>query len=495
MLSLFLLRRGPRARPHERGAVLLFTVYMIALALLLLSGVFLQRTNIEMLSVRQMQNMQQAFHLAEGALDWALADVAQNPSRPDVTDEPVSGFAQDAASYTLTTDSDPTLRTVKANGTFGTLKQQVTATFKIGGASYPQEGFWANQIRLGRYDQNTSTFLNNSPLLKVVGTIRAAYGIPGAVSLYHILVDGTDSKVSAGPSQPLTVDDSTYPGYTNLFLPGFPYDEQTGIRTWPGVVPQLTQDPQAYPLTLPQRIDPRNDPLVDPSVPSNQCQSSGDLFLKNSQRHTVNNGDTGDTPDLDPAPGRILVCFHTLVLDGRSKLIFTAPATIYLTGYVDPLNDPRYDHLLDRFEFAGFGTGNSVAFAQNQKTTLQAVDGPGANAPVYNNGVEIVVPEWADRNPWGRTDLMFVGGTFHGSVAAPEAGVVAWGGENFNPIRIVADDIYYAGSAVAEPSITRSSDLVLTQHEGDGTPNPQLSGGGNRPTILSWTNTSSSSSP
>ena len=224
--------RHPLARQHTRGAVLLFVVYTIALTLLLLSGVFLQRTNIEMLSVRQMQNVQQAFYLAEGALDKALADVAQNPLRLDVTDEPVSGFAQDTASYTLTT-LDPTLRTIQANGTFGTLTQQVNATFRVGSASYPQEGFWANQIRLGRYNENTSAFLNDSPLLKVVGTIRAADGIPGAVSLYHILVDGTDSTVSAGPSQPLTVDDSTYPGYTSLFLPGFPFDAQTGIRTFP----------------------------------------------------------------------------------------------------------------------------------------------------------------------------------------------------------------------------------------------------------------------
>lgn len=497
---------SPRAHRHARGAVLLFSVYVITLAFFLLGGVFLQRTNIEMLSVQQMRNMQQAFYLAEGALDQALVDVTQESPPAEGILQTVLDSSASNASYTLTTPDavgNPTVKTVRAVGTVGTLPSQtITATFRVNGTPYPQEGLWANRLRLGKYNSDYQG-VPDPTFPKIVGTIRSPLGVAGAVRLYQVTVDG---PVSVGPSQSLVVDGTTYPGYSSLYLPGVlsfdPAALGAGIYTWPGLITQLTQTPQQHPLPLPQRIDSDNDPRVDPAIRPNQCQpngipragihvTNGNLFLKASQRLTVNDGDP--LLDLDPNPERILVCLQTLVLDGHSKLIFTVPATIYLAGYVDPLNAGPYAGLLDRFD-AGLAISNSYTFAQNRRTTLQAVAGTGVGARVYNNGIELVVPTWADRKPSSRTGMLFEGGTFHGSIAAPEAFVQMLAGETVNPVRIVADSIYYAGTSHETPTITRSSDLVLKQSPGDGTPNPQLSGGA-RPTVLSWTNASSSSSP
>ena len=62
-----------RGFTNRRGAVLLLAIYFVSLLLLILGGISLQRTTIESRAAQVSRNNQQAFFLAEGALDIALS--------------------------------------------------------------------------------------------------------------------------------------------------------------------------------------------------------------------------------------------------------------------------------------------------------------------------------------------------------------------------------------------------------------------------------------
>ena len=61
-----------RGFTNRRGAVLLLAVYFVSLILLLLGGISLQRTTVESHAAQVSRDTQQAFFLAEGALDLVL---------------------------------------------------------------------------------------------------------------------------------------------------------------------------------------------------------------------------------------------------------------------------------------------------------------------------------------------------------------------------------------------------------------------------------------
>ncbi len=67
----------PTRMPQQRGAVFLLSVYLSAMILLLLTGIALQRTMTEMRAAEMSRNLQQAFWLAESGVDSGMARAKQ----------------------------------------------------------------------------------------------------------------------------------------------------------------------------------------------------------------------------------------------------------------------------------------------------------------------------------------------------------------------------------------------------------------------------------
>lgn len=474
---------------NQQGAVFLLAVYFTALTLLLLGGISFQRTNLEARSAQVFRDQQQAFWLSEAGLDKALAVLrTNNGTIKDDTDYPVSTL-KGTATFRVKTDAQGN-HVVTTTGVVSGTRQNVNATVAV--EKYPQEGLWAGENIWIVTGQLTP------PLPKVTGEFHITGGAVGALKLLGADLDG---PVTLGPSgiTPYSTSASLGPwggygegdqanaiGYDTppalgFYVPGvagFPMSPDSpagsGIQTRPGLPTQFSTLPQLAVMKPPERVDPRNDAVVNASTAASRCTSdwgpanNGYLFLTGNRQMTIKDGDPLDLSP--PGDGKILMCLQALSLKNSSHLTFTSPTTIYLVG--------SKNRWVTTYQWGGMTFRIKrlhVAYGQDHDAVLQVLQG----TQVLTNAAELVVPKWASSyDTMGQGKIIMRGGTFNGSVAAPyswvEIGTTTSEGIGLNPVRVVGMWI----------SLYLSHDLILKKDANA----PSLSKSTGSASILNWTN-------
>ncbi|MDP3723094.1 MAG: hypothetical protein Q8R91_06325, partial [Candidatus Omnitrophota bacterium] len=172
---------------------MLLAVYFTSLVMLTFSGISLQRTFIETRASQVSRDNQQAFFLAEGALDFAvkqletsdLPDDCYKPGDPNTPEDPdkctkISALPS-GTSFTLTTTSagivdrntQEITRTITATGTALGSSATVTATVAAQG---PIKGGWAKgPLWVKGMGSDTGLLLGN---------LRSARGTAAALKLW-----------------------------------------------------------------------------------------------------------------------------------------------------------------------------------------------------------------------------------------------------------------------------------------------------------------------
>ena len=326
---------------NRRGAVLLLTVYFASLVLLILGGISLQRTMIETRASQVSRNKQQAFYLAEGALDVTLTRLQTTNvtdgdyGAADQSELPILDGLPTNTEITLTTINTQVVnqttqaitRTIAATGDALGVSSTVTATVSSTGpvkGVWTKGPIWIHSIGLG---SGTGLFQ---------GDLRSALGIRAAIKL-SAKVDHRGA-LQIGPNTVAPTENFTLTGDDGDGDPTAEIEywlEKLGTDNWddmPGVflltsmgkTPKTTSDPPAIALMLPP-------PAVVSPYTAAEC--SGNISLTtNGQKLTITDGNL-DPKDLSPKVGEIVLCLQYLQNDAPgSKVTFEAPATVYLTG-------------------------------------------------------------------------------------------------------------------------------------------------------------------
>jgi len=409
----------------RRGAVLLLAVYFTSLFLLILGGIALQRTVIESRAAQVSRDSQQAFFLAEGALDRAIAQTATQTLYDGIVYEVPGLPANYRATYQFLTKAaevlNPTTqritRQVVATGsTPSGAMSTVTASISEEG---PLSGAWS-EGPLWVWGSNEGSTPNNI----FHGNIRSGMGIDRSVMTKYsgITIDG-----SVGVSKPARTD-NVYDFYSYLgggmFGPGFPSNTRdpylrlvggawdlAGVVLYPvtrrtsgSTVPTITGKAYAAPMS-PLPAD------TTYTSTSSQCQSA--LVQTSSAADVVIND--GDARDLHNARGRgvpdgaIELCFQYVFLqnasavpwsDAQPSLRLNAPATIYVTS-------SRPADSTDPHAYA-------TAFWAKEALAIQSGD------HLYPDGVKIIATQV---NPEPMTQIALRPRQFSGSIFAPRINV------------------------------------------------------------------------
>ncbi len=412
---------------NRRGAAFLLAVYFASLMCLLLGGVSLQRTMLETRAAQLSRNTHQAFFLAEAAVDRALVALRNNINAvPDNTTQPVS-TPLGQATYTVVTTSltgqHPVTRRVTATGSINGSQQQVRVDIAEPQAAPPLQGLVTGD-RIYLYGPSAAT--SPSQYMQVFGTVHAAGGNTSNLLVNRAKINGS---VSVGASRPDPVD-WMWPSYVLAPLYGTDSMDQSirppsfegppsfaqsyAVPTWPPSITPLTDFFTSPPVAVatpmvPELSDPtygvRTNDTVDQTLQLNHANCTTSISLSGSDQRVIADGDPLDI--TGPGDGKIAVCVTGVSLSGDSKLTFTSPATVYVLG-------PSY--------------------SQTGHATVQAVSGSGGASTPLPNGVEIVLPRWAQPLPslwgwagrfelesWVPPSVVLGGGTFHGSIWAPYA--------------------------------------------------------------------------
>lgn len=411
---------------NRRGAAFLLAVYFASLACLLLGGVSLQRTMLETRAAQRSRDKQQAFFLAEASLDHALHDLQSSITAiPDtsITNPPrtvPSSMGQ--ATYTIVTTSltgqRPVTRRVTATGAINGAQQQIQVNIAEPAAAPALQGLVTGS-RMNLYGPPTA--LLPSQFMQIFGTVHAAGGQTDVMDVNRTKITG---PVSVGAARPDPVD-WMWPAYAPapapLYGPGIDMSLRPpsfegpptlasgfGVQMYPGaftsdhftIPPVAVTTPMVPDLSDPTYGVRTNDP-IDQALQQNHANCTSAITLGGTDQRTIADG---SALDIDSAPGKIAVCVTgEISLSGDSRLTFTSPATVYVVG----------------------GT-----YSQSGHATLQAVQGGNP----LSNGVEIVLPRWAQSLPsqwgwdgrfelenWRPRTVYLLGGTFHGSIWAPYA--------------------------------------------------------------------------
>lgn len=377
----------------DRGAAFLLAVYLVSLTLLLLSGVSLQRTTTDVRSAEVSRDLQQAFWLAEAAMDQAVVR-SRNDALPDGTYADVP-TAFGTATFTITTldskvVSPQTQRLTRqiiasgkitATGTATPRTAQVSATVT---EDTPLRGMWAGgQVII------LNSVLMGGPGQVVRGDIRSGLGTPKAMQLF-----------GAGWQ---------YQGQLQIAPPDLakPWTRPLGEKQSDGVfIVEGLRSSTPVPLATQPAIAPMQpiNPLAYPGLPAD-CTSS----LTVAPGQTVEILDNGMPPwDRTPAgDGKIKLCLKYLYLDGfasasTGRVIFRGETTLYISG-----KKPGTDSAI-------YAMGGTSLYAVNPDTVSYPVPDTAPLEPL-----RIVVTKASSGQQPGSVCLTTP--RFKGSIFAPES--------------------------------------------------------------------------
>lgn len=367
-----------RQRPLNcRGAVLLLNTYVVSLTLLALSVIALQRTLTDLRSAQISRDIQQAFFLAEGGLDHALAVLRTNPdAQQNVTGSAPTGsytYRTQILSVVLGENGIPeTLRQIVSTGqpTGTSLTNTVTATIRT-------------QERAGMIVANRRVIVQPGfAPMTIRGDIRSARGKAKTVKLNkRTFVDG---DVVIGPPAPVTEG-----GYTNLYGP----DDTTD-----GVYLKGTTNPRDR-VSGEIRADPMGK--SHPAVPPPVCDQEP-LLIASGRRLHVRDGSPMDL--TGPGDGRVVICVPYVEVEHRAKMIIHDPTVLYAVGVGSRSQS-----------FFGSGDYNPLAFYNDGE--VKVVDGLNV---LPNHGLTVVVTDPPGEQLAGDLRL----GKFEGAVFAPASKAV-----------------------------------------------------------------------
>lgn len=359
--------RSTRSTP-QRGAVLLLAVYFVSMALLLLGGVSLQRTVIEVRAAQVSRDTQQAFYLAEGAVDQALVALKQDPQEVMATPTYALSTPSGTHRYTVSrlygsfswqTATQDVLYHISGTGTAGSNVSTTVATV-VGTQQEPLQGVIANgSIWTDRYGHEDGAWSGGGPHgpstndylgpTTIEGDLRVHSGAPNLVYLDQgVTVDG-DLTVSAanpvGGYQQLTSNDYREDrSIAAVFLK--PPHEEHGFGSAEGGWGYLYTVPGST-VTGQIRSSPTSlAPLPAAETPDMTCYGSvhfyeyhGKTYLYDGQLreeigggHTVHIRDGGPLDATPAGDGRVEFCAESVTINPTVNVIVHDPAVLFVTG-------------------------------------------------------------------------------------------------------------------------------------------------------------------
>ena len=384
---------------NRRGAVLLLAVYLTSLLLLILGGISLQRTVMESRAAHVSRDTQQAFFLAEGALDVALSKL-RTTSLLDGLYPPLNlPELPSGTSVTITTSAAQIVdrqtqritRRIVATATLppGTTST-VTATVRETGSL---RGTWANgplifmggPLGSGEFSGDLRSTLSTENAIALVGNIHPHGQLQ--IGPYSSSLGSWQTKISS--------DSLTHPG------------------VWLGAGNGVDPTTEGEVADVPAR-------LVDPiPSPFSGASCSGNLTPAPGQTLTIEDGNL-NPPDLSgsASDNQIVLCTQYVVVGGTSKVIFHAPATIYVTG-----------------RYVSYGWSYSYESNFNSEGDFYAVR-PGTllpqAAPLLPNGTQIIMTKIppapqsgynssGQQFGYNNSSMSIHGSRFSGSLYGPES--------------------------------------------------------------------------
>ena len=328
-----------RSRRHERGAIFLLAVYFAALAMLLLSGIALQRTSTEMRAAQRSRDQEQQFFLGEAGIDDALkllsAPMPQLLEGQHTLTLPsgraVYWVTTNPASVTLSPDTGMISREIQIlpTGCLGTAACASIAATSLASfiAASPQalesivrvqqpiqgRAISSSQIALGALG-----FWNFSPDgVTINGRLHVASGQATSIGVYPGVT--VTPSVYVNPPEP-----EADGGY--LTLEGATYD------TKPAAIFYDTADPAAVDVVT------ATSPITAfgqsfPAIPAPSSCESTPLIIPANKTVPVNDGDTVyGVHDLDSSTSRIIFCVPYVEIGSGTHITFTTPTVLYTTS-------------------------------------------------------------------------------------------------------------------------------------------------------------------
>lgn len=385
----------------RRGAVFLLSVYFTSLVLLILGGISLQRTMTENRAAQVSRDTQQAFYLAEGALDVALTRLHTSDlldgayGAEDQTALPVLNGLPTGARVMLTTTAaqvlNPTTqqisRQVRATGVVPSgVTAQVTASITQQG---PLKGAWmngplwirGNTLDSGIFRADLRSGLGTKKGLRLTSRVHHQGQLQIAASAATTETYELTSFEHVPWQTPIGDDSATDPG---VYL-------QTSFET-----PTSNSESGEAPLAPAVAPVLPIEPIVSP-YPAAQC--SGTLTMTTPNETLMIVDGNANPPDLSPAgDGKIVLCLQYVNMAAAgARVVFRSPSTVYVTG-------------------KDVATG----FAVSAKD-FYAV-GPGLipdTAPLLRKGVQLVVTKAPEGSIAGTVSLQTK--RFDGSIYAPQS--------------------------------------------------------------------------
>ncbi len=413
-----------------RGAAFLLSVYVAALMLLLLGGVSLQRTTIDVQASRVSRDLQQSFQLAEAGMDRALSSLRQGKTLTAQGDDYVPDDWRQQAAYEQFYAS----RTELADGIYGPYYPNPTDTsrgyvFRV--KTTKIEVLGPDGMRVTREITATGTsqgrpttvaatvvsdavplsgFFSNGPAILssvgMKGSIHTASGVPGSIWIGDNVVQAhVFGDVTIGLPDPV----NPYKTLLGKFdwVNGSEPDMDVGPPYWiPASKPGVMIASYGWRTSEPKDLVAGTIGVVD--LPKIQPIAFGEpagpppvpLVIPSGQSRTIvdNSAD-----DLDLRPGKIALGVASLSLGGESALLFTSP-------FPEP---PK----VKIFVFPKANDSHIVRL--NPKSVLVALDKDSRTVP---DGVQLLVSKFSP-NPRKGNVTLYQPRAFYGSIWAPESQV------------------------------------------------------------------------
>jgi len=473
--SLAHLFLAPRVR-NARGAVILLSTYFVSLSLLLLSTVMLQRVMTEVRSTEINRDQAQAFFLAEGALDQAVADVTKQYKSDNATGSiPPYSVATPfgTASYTLETidgqvfssGKQVVTRRVTTTGTKDSVSSKVSAIVQ---ETSPLNGVWANGLAIANGGGAFRDIYLSGGMRALRGAIASVVADPSldsSVSRKALIISGLTMAEDHDDLEQHYVSPELMSLKKGYMVQQSAREEQRGQTTYQGVdypgmhyvsqpqgmaLPHVEGDASVGTVTriLPIGLPSHANPLLTPQNCSGELPLSGPTEITDGfEIGNVRDLSSPDDPGKRGSDGRIVLCakaiyplginnfvFGMMQSNNPPELTFRKPTTLYLTGSrhidVNYLSASGFTQQPDPF-------GSFVAWVMSATYGMQPAWDISLGAKVsakdqFNrtipNGINIL---WAQppsfstgSNPpgWGQPGVVWVKpGKFSGSIFAPNS--------------------------------------------------------------------------
>jgi len=402
---------GRRALTNTRGAVFLLSVYLVSLTLLLLGGVSLNRTNIEVRSAQVSRDQQQAFWLAEAALDQAMARLkteelpdnsATNPNYPITTTLGSASFSiTTGGSQLVSAGTMRSIRQVMATGSVAGRSTQVSATLF---EDKPLKGVWAKEpIQV--------TGLGHPLIIK--GDLRTGWTASSGIKLTGWVQHQGGFQI--GPSAPVLLlgvlprpgwinPIGTNPGTDGVLLDQRATEPVTGIPF--GALPTTS-------VTTPTVAAMQSIPAVSLPASYTSAMCSGALTVGVGQTREILDGSLNPLDLSGPNDGKIELCLAYMEAGTNAQgypsgtLVFRAPTQVYVTG---ESTHPTHSY--------GVWLSDTYVMQPNQIVASSSSQIP--------DGLKIIVTKAPSPGVVGVPAGPFVSITsprFNGSIFAPESSV------------------------------------------------------------------------